>query len=81
MDIKDLRNTLKICVKQCPNKYMSRVDELGQFYKDTGTNLCRYDFDLTEKRNSNLDVFSSPLGPCPAMPVYNRYFFFVIFST
>lgn len=73
MDIKELKKTLKVCVKQCPTRHMDKLEDLNKFHKETGTNLCRYDFDFAQITNpSTKDVLSSPLGPCPKLPVYER---------
>ncbi|GLV34162.1 Choline transporter-like 1 [Carabus blaptoides fortunei] len=71
MDIKDLKKTLKVCVKQCPTRHMDKLEDLYKFYQETGTNLCRYDINFTQAANSKTkDVINSPLGPCPKLPVY-----------
>lgn len=72
MDIKDLRNTFKVCVKQCPDRYMSTMDDIKKYYKETGTNLCKYDFDYNSISNENSKFLNSRFGPCPELPVYNR---------
>lgn len=79
MDIKELRKTIKICVKQCPTKNLNTMDDLRTYYKDTGTKLCRYDFDFNELDNPQIKNaperkagLSRSVGPCPKLPVYDR---------
>ncbi|XP_030375128.1 CTL-like protein 1 isoform X2 [Scaptodrosophila lebanonensis] len=71
-DVKELKKSLKICVKQCPTKTLTQRNELVQYYRDTGTQLCRYDFDMTQITSAALandNSFFNYLGPCPSFPV------------
>lgn len=75
LDIKELRQTLKICVKDCPNRVIKNRGELYNYYKETNSQLCRYDFNMTlllEPERRDLQYFDF-LGPCPTFPVYERY--------
>lgn len=72
LDVKELRQTLKICVRECPSRTINNRNELYTYYKDTDSKLCRYDFNMTlllgaESKNMNYFDF---LGPCPTFPVY-----------
>jgi solute carrier family 44 (choline transporter-like protein), member 1 len=72
LDVKELRKTIKICVKQCPTKKIINRNELYQYYQDTNTQYCRYDFNMTlllEPERSDAKYFDF-LGPCPPLPVY-----------
>jgi len=40
MDVKDIRNTLKICVKQCPDHTLVNFTNIQEFYEQTGSLLC-----------------------------------------
>lgn len=74
LDVKELRQSLKICVKKCPDRKMEDVQELYRFYQDTGSQLCRYDFDMSLLQRSapkGMDFFNM-LGPCPKFTVFNR---------
>ncbi|KAL0840483.1 hypothetical protein ABMA28_015727 [Loxostege sticticalis] len=71
MDIKELRRSLKICVKQCPSRKMESLTDIQQFYKETGSNLCRYDINLNNVTNSK-DLHNF-IGPCPSLPVYDSF--------
>lgn len=74
LDIKEWRQTLKLCVKSCPNRTLTNTNDLYQFYKDTKSQLCRYDFNmsfLNQPIPNNLMYFNI-LGPCPELPVYER---------
>lgn len=73
MDMKNLKKALKVCVKECPNKKMETLDDLKKFYDETGSNLCKYNYNFTQVANSNAEkALSGPLGPCPVLPVYDR---------
>lgn len=71
MDVKELKKSLKICVKECPNKRMESLEDIKKFYRETGSNLCRYDINL------NTTIYSQDLhkyiGPCPSLPVYETF--------
>ncbi|XP_054274772.1 choline transporter-like 1 [Macrosteles quadrilineatus] len=74
-DIRNIRNSLQLCVKKCPDRNIDSIQELQQFYKDTGSSLCRYDFDLENYKGaphnlSETATVLSSLGPCPPLPVY-----------
>lgn len=72
LDIKELRRTMKLCVKSCPNRYIGNKDELYRYYKDTNSQLCRYDFNmslLVSPHQNDMNFFNI-LGPCPTFPVY-----------
>lgn len=71
MDVSELQRSLKICVKECPNKKMKSLTDLQNFYKDTGSNLCRYDINLNNlTETSALHDF---IGPCPTLPVHDSF--------
>lgn len=80
LDIKDWHQSLKICVKQCPTRDLQNSTELYTFYQQTGSQLCRYDFNMSLL---NMPVpqgltYFNILGPCPEVkpekPVYQRYY-------
>ncbi|GLH14489.1 CTL-like protein 2 [Gryllus bimaculatus] len=76
LDIKDVRKTMKLCVKKCPDHNLNTFNDIEKFYKDTGSKLCRYDFNFNEVRDKRLseqdiaNTITLPLGPCPPLPVY-----------
>lgn len=74
LDIKEWHNTVKVCVKQCPNELMSDRNDLYKFYKETGSQLCRYDFNMSllEYPEPKGMQYFNVLGPCPTFPVYER---------
>lgn len=72
MDIKNIRRSLKICVKECPSKTIYDKFELHRYYQDTGTSYCRYDFDMNNllgPEKSGFEFFNMN-GPCPELPIY-----------
>lgn len=70
-DIKNLGESLKICVKECPNKTMNSVSEIYNYHL-AGVDVCVYNFNYEDLRSSKIDqkLLSAPLGPCPSLPVY-----------
>lgn len=71
MDVKELQRSLKICVKECPNKKMESLADIQKFYRDTGSNLCRYD--LNPMNITNTKDLHNFIGPCPTLPVYESF--------
>lgn len=74
LDIKEWRQTLKLCVKKCPDRTLINKNDLYQYYKETNSQLCRYDFNMSfliQPIPNNLSYFNI-LGPCPELPVYER---------
>lgn len=82
LDLLHYDKTLKICVERCPNRLIGNVNDLLSFYKDTGSNLCRYDFNISmlnnettrnlvnQKQSVYLDSIFNIFGPCPKFPIY-----------
>ncbi|XP_039296274.1 choline transporter-like 1 [Nilaparvata lugens] len=67
--------SMDICVEKCPDRDLLTLDDLRSFYKETGSKLCRYDFDLLGENKDSLHglneslLVSSAYGPCPLLPV------------
>ncbi|XP_030761838.1 CTL-like protein 1 [Sitophilus oryzae] len=70
-DVKDLKESLKICVKECPTRTLTTVQELYDYHK-SGVDLCKYGFNYESLNDRSIDkaVLLAPLGPCPVLPVY-----------
>lgn len=69
-DIKDLKASVKICVKECPSKTLTTATDIYNYHQQ-GVNYCKYDFNYEVLKNSNdKNVLFGPLGPCPSLPVY-----------
>lgn len=43
----DPKNSIKICVTQCPGQALTNLAEVYNFYTQTNSSLCRYDFDFS----------------------------------
>ncbi|KAK3919480.1 Choline transporter-like 1 [Frankliniella fusca] len=80
LDVKNLKQSLQICVKQCPDRNINTLQDLKSFWNRTGSSLCTYDFDLQSELSDvrlkiaeslTADSLTYPLGPCPPLPVYN----------
>lgn len=72
LDLKHLKQSLKICVKECPSQQLATKTELYQYYKTKNTQLCVYNYNMEWLLNGNhgnaeLDEL---LNPCPVLPVY-----------
>lgn len=79
-------NTIKICVKKCPNRDLVNMAEIYAFYTRYNASLCRYDFDfnstLVPSISSQSSTFNRPQasptsafndsGLCPTMPVTRK---------
>uniref|UniRef100_A0A6P4FXR8 Choline transporter-like protein n=1 Tax=Drosophila rhopaloa TaxID=1041015 RepID=A0A6P4FXR8_DRORH len=70
-DVKELKKSLKICVKSCPAKTMNKGKELLDYYSQTGTQLCKYDYNMQQLNTAgeSSSTFNF-LGPCPSLPVH-----------
>ena len=71
MDITNPFSSLWICVESCPKYTLYRPENIQQYAEDYGVHLCSYEIDIEEYTNITLPY--SDLGPCPVLPVYNRY--------
>ena len=71
----DLKNSLSICVKQCPNRTLDNEGDVELFFQTTGSSLCRYDYEFRKNRSPSearafADDTKNHVGPCPTYPVY-----------
>lgn len=75
LNISEWRQTLKICVRKCPNRQLTNPKDLYRFYTDTQSQLCRYDFNMSllDMPIPNDLTYFNILGPCPELPVDERY--------
>lgn len=71
MDVKNLRRSLKICVKECPKRNLETTADVQNFYRETGSNLCRYD--INPNNVTSTKELHGSFGPCPSLPVYNSF--------
>ncbi|XP_017469747.1 PREDICTED: CTL-like protein 1 [Rhagoletis zephyria] len=74
-DFKNPRQSIKICVKECPKRDITTKEDLFKYYMDTHTKFCRYDFVMDTLLNTNskdTDTFFNYLGPCPKLPIYEE---------
>ncbi|XP_060655120.1 choline transporter-like 1 [Drosophila nasuta] len=68
--VKELKQSLKICVKTCPKRTLNEPSELFSYFTETGTQLCKYDYNMAQvERLSKGDKTFNILGPCPTLPV------------
>ncbi|KAG5678794.1 hypothetical protein PVAND_008429 [Polypedilum vanderplanki] len=71
-NIKEIKKSLKICVKQCPSKQLNTSVQLYDYYREKDTSYCRYDFDMNKltRASDNDELIFHLTGPCPTLPVY-----------
>ncbi|XP_071444421.1 choline transporter-like 1 isoform X2 [Hetaerina americana] len=73
LNVIDIGASMKICVKECPNRHLYSLQDIELFYNETGSMLCRYGFNFSElaipAADPNITPFS-PFGPCPLLPVF-----------
>ncbi|XP_011296701.1 CTL-like protein 1 [Fopius arisanus] len=77
LDVKDLHQSLKICVKKCPDRTMNYTSEVCQFYKRTGSQLChdRPEIGFTacsDNGNHNKTEYCPRLPVHESIPILNR---------
>ncbi|KAI4485321.1 hypothetical protein M0804_006826 [Polistes exclamans] len=71
LDVKNVSQSLKICVKKCPDRTMNNMEDVCRFYKETGSQLCH------DKPGSNFSACSTggnthnKTRPCLGLPVYD----------
>ncbi|CAH0554777.1 unnamed protein product [Brassicogethes aeneus] len=71
-NIQELKDSLKICVKQCPKETLRSMNDVAA-YNRKGIGLCKYNFNYNDLSNNARDnsVLSSSFGPCPVLPIYD----------
>ncbi|KAG7166518.1 CTL-like protein 1-like [Homarus americanus] len=72
--------SLKVCVKQCPDRTLHVLQDINDFYKRTGSKLCRYDYDKYNEDVTWVESFNALNDPplnvsllllmCPALPIF-----------
>ncbi|XP_003700774.2 choline transporter-like protein 1 [Megachile rotundata] len=69
LDINNVTQSLKICVKKCPDRTITTMNEICKFYEETGSQLCHdkpgNDFSACSNENRR-----NKTGSCPELPVY-----------
>lgn len=75
-DYKELRRSLKICVKECPSTTLAKINDLNTHYLQTGDSFCQYDFNYTIFKDNSISKtalgnLANTLGPCPTLPIYD----------
>lgn len=74
-DVQHLKKSLKVCVKECPQKTLLNRDDVYKYYLGTRNHICRYDFNmsiLADNTQGDLNQLFNTLGPCPNFPIYER---------
>lgn len=67
LNIKNVQKSLKICVKTCPNRTLETMQDICQFYQDTGSRLCHV---IPGNEYSACQDEKHRTGSCPKPPVY-----------
>lgn len=74
-DIGKLKDSVKLCVKECPRRTLKKLEEVYEYYLETNNNICRYDFNISiiaNNKQGDLSKLFNHLGPCPKLPIYER---------
>lgn len=75
-DLRELKKSLKLCVKECPTRTLENSADLYNYYQQTQTKLCRYDFDMnliSSAQTTSVTNYFNYMGPCPTLPIYERF--------
>ncbi|XP_050090154.1 choline transporter-like 1 [Anopheles aquasalis] len=72
LDIKELRHTITVCVKECPERELLNAAELYRYYEERQSKYCRYDFNMSLLLTAEASgpKYFDLTGPCPTLPVY-----------
>uniref|UniRef100_H2Z454 Choline transporter-like protein n=1 Tax=Ciona savignyi TaxID=51511 RepID=H2Z454_CIOSA len=68
MDVLDARTSLEICVSKCPDRELRTMNDVYNFYLETGSQLCDYSYP-PDRYLSAAVADQSTTGPCPVLPV------------
>ncbi|XP_063982446.1 choline transporter-like 1 [Diachasmimorpha longicaudata] len=70
LDVRDIKQSLKICVRKCPDRKMNYMSDVCQFYKSTGSQLChdRPEVGFTACSDTGTQ---NKTGYCPRLPVHD----------
>ncbi|KAJ8976180.1 hypothetical protein NQ317_002229 [Molorchus minor] len=68
-DIREIKQTLKICVKECPKKTLNNANDIKEYHR-MEIDLCQYDFNYGLLNDTTVKSLTSPFGPCPVLPIY-----------
>ncbi|XP_050498567.1 choline transporter-like 1 [Diabrotica virgifera virgifera] len=68
-DVRELKQSLKICVRECPKMRLNTLQDLSSHHR-VGIDYCRYDFNYNELNNPKANSLSGQFGPCPSLPIY-----------
>ncbi|XP_012281010.1 CTL-like protein 1 [Orussus abietinus] len=70
LNVNNVKQSLKICVKKCPDQTLRTLDDICKFYKKTGSQLC-HDRPGSEFSACNSENSKNKTGSCPKLPVYD----------
>ncbi|XP_001604227.1 CTL-like protein 1 [Nasonia vitripennis] len=72
LDVSKVRQSLKICVKKCPERTLNSMVDVCNFYKETGSQLCHDKPGSGFSACKDMRNFNNlnRTGSCPVFPVY-----------
>lgn len=74
-DLKEIKQSLKICVRECPKRQIENPRDLYTYYQEKNSKFCRYDFDMNKLNEGGLlstdQMVFDLSGPCPKLPIYD----------
>ncbi|XP_002129182.2 choline transporter-like protein 1 [Ciona intestinalis] len=67
MNVANGYKSLEICVSKCPDRELYSMNDVHDFFLETGSQLC--DYSLPPDQYLSSAAASSTTGPCPVFPV------------
>ena len=71
MDVTKIKQSLKICVKKCPDRKLDNMLDICKFYEETGSQLCHDKPGSGFSACKDVGNNKTTTGTCPAFPVYD----------
>ncbi|XP_041463983.1 choline transporter-like protein 1 isoform X1 [Lytechinus variegatus] len=73
MDVRYPKDSLEVCVSQCPNRVLNSTTDYKTFAEETDSKICNYPVDLADYETAGVGIN----GPCPnvvfaSKPIINR---------
>lgn len=73
MDVRNPKESLEICVSQCPDRMLNDSAQIQSFAEETKSEICSYETEIADYGTAAMSLH----GPCPAIvyasePIINR---------
>ncbi|ETN67564.1 hypothetical protein AND_000614 [Anopheles darlingi] len=64
-------HSISNCVKECPLRDLSTIDDLVRYFEEFQINYCQYDLNISRlARDTSETTYFDPTVSCPKLPVY-----------